>query len=135
MLVFIYLKLYTNFRGGKMWPEIADKLLKNPIFDNLNSIISPYINELKDFQFRIANPLFWVFFLIAAFFLNCFWKFKKAVIFCLIIAIILLITTALENSMGDTLFKSVLFDYMVFRYVSLFVILCVSLYFFFIKLD
>lgn len=129
-----------------MWPEIINKLLKSPIFDNLNSMISPYvnwlkpliapyINEIKDFQFRIANPLFWVFFLIAVFFLHCLWNFKKAFFFCLITATILLSTTALEHSLAESLSKSALFDYMILRYISLFVILFVSLYFFFIKSD
>lgn len=129
-----------------MWEKEIEKILKNPIFDKLNSItspflkvlkpiVSPYFNELKNFQFRMGNPLFWIFFLIAIFFLNCFWRLKKAVVFCLTIAAILFITTALENSMGDILSKSALFDYMVLRYISLFVILCVFLYFFFIKLD
>lgn len=138
--------LYNGPGGDKMWEKEIEKILKSPIFDKLNSIISPffkvikpiasaYFNELKNFQFQMGNPLFWVFFLIAVFFLNCFWKFKKAVIFCLTLSVILFITTALENSLGDMLSKSALFDYTILRYVSLFVILCVFLYFFFIRLD
>lgn len=129
-----------------MWQNVLENIFKNPIFDKFSSItfsfinvlkplLQPYLAELKDFQFRIANPLFWVLVLIAAFFLNCFWQFKKAFIFCLLVAIILLITTALENSMAEILSKSLLFDYLVLRYISLFVIFCVSVYFFFIKLD
>ncbi len=123
-----------------------DKFLQNSVFDNIGSVVSYYLNELKpvafvylnelrDFQFRIANPLFWVSFLIVVFLLNSFWKLKKAVFFCVIIALVLLITTALENSMGDALSKFALFDYMVLRYISLFLILVISVYFFLIKLD
>jgi len=125
---------------------VLENIFKNPIFDKINSIsvsimnvlmpiLHPYIDELKDFQFRIANPLFWFFVLIVLFFLNCFWRFKKAFLFCLLTALILLITTALENSMAEILTKSVLFDHIVLRYISLFLILGVFLYFFFIRLD
>ncbi|GEM_PF-1103977 len=129
-----------------MWKSVLENIFKNPIFDKINSIsvsimnvlmpiLHPYIDELKDFQFRIANPLFWFFVLIVLFFLNCFWRFKKAFLFCLLTALILLITTALENSMAEILTKSVLFDHIVLRYISLFLILGVFLYFFFIRLD
>lgn len=129
-----------------MWQDLFKNIRENPIFDTINSVASyifsilkpllhPYLEELQDFQFTISNPLFWAFFLIAVFFLNCFWKLKKAFVFCFTVAVILLATTGLENSMADVLSKSALFDYMVLRYVSLFVIVCIALYFFFIKLD
>ena len=130
-----------------MWQNALENILNSPIFEKIKSIFAalmdvfmpllhPYVDELKDFQFRIANPLFWVCFLTAVFFLNCFWRFKKAFLFCLMVSVILLLTTALENSMAGVLFsESALFNYMALRYVSLFVISCVSVYFLFIKLD
>lgn len=112
-----------------------EDLIRNFDLIKLKSLVIPYVNELRDFQFRVGNPLFWVFFLIAMILLTGFWRIKKAFSFCAIIALILLATTAIERSMGITFSVSELFDAMVLRWISLFIMLFVSLYFFFVRND
>lgn len=112
-----------------------EDLIRNFDLVKLKSLLISYVNELRDFQFRVGNPLFWAFFLIAMILLTGFWRIKKAFSFCAIIVSILLATTAVESSMGLTFSESELFDATVLRWIALFVLLFVFLYFFFVKND
>ncbi len=62
----------------------------------IKHIIFPYLEELRNFYFSIANPLFWVFLFILFLFLLRFWKIKKSFSFSLVLAFILLGSTKVE---------------------------------------
>ncbi|HEC68955.1 MAG TPA: hypothetical protein ENI31_01515 [Candidatus Omnitrophica bacterium] len=57
----------------------------------------PYWQELRNFNFSIFNPLFWLGLFILFLILLRFWRIRKSFSFCLTLALILLGTTKLEN--------------------------------------
>ncbi len=110
-------------------------LIKGIDFKSLREAFLPYLNELTQFHFSLLNPLFWVFLLLLFLGLSGFWGYRKAFSFSLTIAIILLVTTVLENAVVSNLAKSESFDAAILKVLSLFVILMVTLYYLFIKTD
>jgi hypothetical protein len=71
--------------------------------------VNPYILELLKFQFKVTNPVFWLLWFVIFLSLSHLWSTKKAIQFCLIIALLLLAYTHIETqlramtiSSGDT---------------------------------
>ncbi|MDP2923861.1 MAG: hypothetical protein Q8O30_09135 [Candidatus Omnitrophota bacterium] len=94
----------------------------------------PYLNSLGHFRFSFLNPLFWIFLLVLFLMLLRFWYARKSFSFCLIVAIILLATTGLEDFIAGILAKNGEgFDPVIIRVLSLIVISIISLYYFFIR--
>ena len=98
-------------------------------FETLRAIFVPYLDSLKNFHFTFLNPLFWAFLLVLLLILLRFWEIKKSFSFCLIIAVILLGTTKLEDFVVDTLAISgeSLVPFLI-RVLSLFAVAIVFLY-------
>ncbi len=100
----------------------------------LKAIFLPYLNSLGHFRFSFLNPLFWIFLLVLFLMLLRFWYARKSFSFCLIVAIILLVTTRLEDFMVSILAKNGEgFDPLIIRVLSIVAILIISLYYFFIR--
>lgn len=112
-----------------------NRLIENIDFNTLKTAFLPYFNELTKFHFSLFNPLFWVFLLILFLISSRSWGYRKSFSYYSILAIVLLTTTMLENSLASTLAKSEVFDATVLRIISIFVILMVTLYYFFIRSD
>lgn len=94
------------------------------------------LNSLGQFRFSFLNPLFWIFLLLLFLILLKFWYAKKSFSFCLIVAIILLATSRLEDFIAGILAKSKEgFDPIGIRALSILTILIISLYYFFIRED
>lgn len=110
-------------------------LIGNIDFKTLKITILLYLKELRNFHFSLFNPLFWVFLLILFLILSRAWGYRKSFSYCSILAIVLLVTTMLENSLASTLAKSEVFDATVLKIISIFVISMVTLYYFFIRSD
>ncbi len=92
-----------------------------------------YLNELKNFHFSLFNPLLWIIFCGAFLILSKRWGPKKSFSFCSIITAVLLATTWLENYIPNAPAPSGLFDATIMRLISLFIIMLISIYYFFIK--
>ena len=105
-------------------------------FVTLKKILLSYLNSLKQFHFDFLNPLFWIFLFVLFLILARLWYTKKSFSFCLIIAIILLATTKLENLIKNFFFKSgESFDTTIIRALSALFILLISMYYFIIRED
>jgi len=105
-----------------------DKILPEALITG----ISPYLTELKNFQFSVFNPLLWVFFLILVLFLSGRWGYKKAFSYCLVVVVILLANTLFEKFLENRfeISESVLTKAMAMLFVAL-----VSIYYFFVRND
>ena len=105
-------------------------------FNTFKKNISPCLDSLRNLNFSYLNPLFWIFLLLLFLILLKFWKAKKSFSFCLILAIILLATTKLENVTANIVAKfQGEFDPIIIRALSGIIIVFVSLYYFLIKED
>ena len=103
-------------------------------FDTLRAGFLYHLDSLKNFQFTPLNPVFWLFLLLLFLILLRFWLVKKSFSFCLIVAIVLLATTKLEDFLVNKLAKSVeIFDPKIIRLFPIVVISFVFLYYAFIK--
>ena len=100
--------------------------------ETLITAIMLYFAELRNFHFLLFNPLLWVFWLILLWLLSKQWGYKKAFSFCLLVVLILLANTSLENYFKDTFAIS---DPIVIRTISILFIAGVSIYYFFIRSD
>jgi hypothetical protein len=93
-----------------------------------------YLESLRNFQFSIANPVFWVFLVILFLILLRFWLPKKSFSFCLIVAIVLLGETQAENYLTGLLAKSQeTMDLTIIKVISLLIIFVTFIYYAFIK--
>lgn len=92
-----------------------------------------YFNELKNFHFSLFNPLFWVIFMLSFLLLSRQWGRRKALSFCSIITVVLLATTMLGRYLPNAPGPFEFFDFTVLRLISIFVIILISIYYFFVK--
>ena len=103
-------------------------------FNAFKETFLSYLQALTSFQFSALNPVLWVFVLIAFFILLRHWKIKKAFSFCVTVTIVLLITTKVEKELLKLLTQGgEVFDPVIVRVFSLFVLAAVVLYFVFIR--
>lgn len=108
-------------------------LMDNADFNSFTKKLWPYLNELKNFHFSLSNPLLWVIFCVSFLLLSRQWGTKKAFSFCLIITVVLLATTLLENYIPSASGAAELFDFTIIKLISIFVISLITIYYFFIK--
>ena len=105
-------------------------------FDTLRASFLYHLDSLKNFQFTPLNPVFWMFLLLLFLILLRFWLPRKSFSFCLIVAIVLLATTKLEDFLVNKLTKSIeIFDPRIIRLLPIMAISLVFLYYSFIKID
>jgi len=116
-----------------MAEDLLNYLITNAYFHLLKNSLTPYFNELKNYRFSLSNPLFWLCGLVFLLILSRPWGIKKASFFCLIIFLVLLATTSLENFMAESFLKTPLLDAAVLKLVSLLAIAFVSLYYIFVR--
>lgn len=76
--------------------ENLTNFIKNIDFQAIREAYFVDMERLKNFQFSIDNPLFWILIAILLLVLFRFWDFKKAFSFSLIVAVILLALPKLE---------------------------------------
>lgn len=72
-------------------------------FSGLTQWFSSNLASLKNFQFSIFNPVFWIFFAILFLIAMKLWRSKKAFSFSLVVAFILLVTTKVEELINRAL--------------------------------
>ncbi len=102
----------------------------------LEKAIRPYLNSLKKFQFSYLNPLFWVFFLFLFLILLRFWRPKKSFSFCMLLAMVLLIDTKIENFIGSiSQPQDGVEPAMIFRIIAGIILAFISIYYFLIRED
>jgi hypothetical protein len=102
--------------------------------DVLRAGLQPHLESLKNLIFSYQNPLFWVFLFLIFLILMKPWGTRKAFLFSLILAAVLLATTALEQRVVGTMIKpGDTFDPTIIRIVSGIVIAFTVLYFTLIK--
>lgn len=101
----------------------------------LRKVAQAHLDNLKNFQFSYNNPLFWVFLLLSSLVLLRFWRPRKSLSFCLILAIILLATTKIENITVALIEPGEVFDPVIIRVVSIIIIIFISIYYVFIRED
>ena len=100
--------------------------------DTLKTILLPQLEALKNFNFSFRNPLFWVFLFLLFLVLTRFWDVRKSFSFCLIVGILLLLSTELGWYIG-VLFGNAPFALFLVKLFSLFVIAIIFLYYALIK--
>lgn len=65
-------------------------------FEALRMVIESGLRNLRNFEFTILNPLFWGIITLLFFILSRFWSSRSAFSFCLMAALLLLLTTEIE---------------------------------------
>ena len=113
-----------------MLQKWVNNITGNLDFKTLETTYAPNLKELGNFHFSASNPLLWMIYLIAFIIFSRFLGFKKSFYFCLIVFVILLATSELEN-----LITTPDFDFTITKLISAMIIMFVSIYFFFIKND
>lgn len=101
----------------------------------IKEYLTPYMESIKNFHFYADNPLFWalLFLLAIALIFTTAWRFRKAFSFCILLAIILLATTAITNMISNSAARAgESFDPMVIHLISGFAILLLTVYYLFI---
>lgn len=102
--------------------------------DALRIGLKPDFESIKSFQFSYFNPLFWVFLLILFLILLRIWEIKKSFSYCILLSVILLTTTKVENYLIDIWAKSgEIFDPVPIRILTFFIIVIISIYYATIK--
>lgn len=100
----------------------------------LKNFFISQLNELRDFHFSFFNPLFWIFFIAVLVILVRLWEFRKSFSFCVTVAVILLLTTRVEELISRNLVASgEAYTPFFIRAVSLFIISVILIYFIFIR--
>ncbi len=117
-----------------MAQEWIKSLMENDTLKVLVKALSPYLEELQKFQFSPLNPLFWICVLILLLILTRRWAFKKAFSYCLVVSILLLVTTALEKYILNRLGADEMPGFIV-RIISIFLLSLISVYYFFVRID
>lgn len=118
-----------------MLEEYFKSLIDSATFKTFKTTALSYFNELRNFHFSLFNPLLWVIFCAVFLLLLRQWGHKKSFSFCSTITALLLFTTWLENSISSKLAASEIFDFTIIKLICLFVIMLISLYYFFIRGD
>ena len=106
-------------------------------FSGLTQWFSANIASLRNFQFSILNPVFWLFFIVLLLIVMRFWKPKKAFSFSLVVALILLATTKTEDMINKALISKYgeVLDPSILRIGAVFFIAVIWMYYAFIKSD
>jgi hypothetical protein len=98
--------------------------------------LEPHMESLRNFQFSIANPLFWAYLFILFLILLKFWGIKKSFSFCAVTAIILAATTRIENFvLGLFAQAREPFDPIIIRALSAGIIFVILIYYIFLKTE
>jgi len=98
--------------------------------------LAPYFDDIKNFQFTVANPLFWAFIFATFLIFLKLWTFRKALSFCVILVVLLLATTKIENIVLADFNKSDdLFYPFAIRLISALFISLAFIYYAFLKGD
>ncbi len=100
-------------------------------FQKLKSAVTPYCTELKNLHFSVANPLFWTIILVVFLLLLNFWTVRKAFSFCVVISLVLLAATKLENFTAS--FSSYDFIPALTRVLLAFTVLLIVIYYTLVK--
>ena len=107
--------------------------------DNPKGLIGLFrvrFDQLKDFNFSVGNPVFWLLLIILFLILQRIWGNKKAVQFCLIVSVFLLVMTKFEKLISaEVAGHGQIFDPLALRMAAIFVIAIVSVYYGLIKGD
>jgi len=100
---------------------------------NLFKSAQPYIQELQDFHFYFSNPVFVLLILICLLSLYKPWGLKKAFSYCLLISSILYLTTRITVHMNTSIDGGEVTYAAIIKFISIFIISVVSIYYFFVK--
>lgn len=105
-------------------------------FATIKELIGPYWKSLGAFQFNYYNPLFWAMLVLVFFVAVNFWGTKKALSFCIISAVLLLLTTQIEKFFVNLVSKTgEVFDPIILRAISFLIILVIGLYYSWVRED
>lgn len=113
-----------------------EKLSSFITLDNLVNLLrstQPHIQELQDFHFYFSNPVFVLLILICLLSLYKPWGLKKAFSYCLLISSILYLTTRITVHMNTSIDGGEVTYAAIIKFISIFIISVVSIYYFFVK--
>ncbi|RKY31415.1 MAG: hypothetical protein DRP74_04945 [Candidatus Omnitrophota bacterium] len=105
---------------------------KNTYIKALKKAALPHFKELTEYHFSVTNPLFWILCLLLMLLLARIWGLKKSFGFCLILSLVLLTTTIIENFMLDILSQSPILSALP-KVISLIVLSMISIYYLFVR--
>lgn len=104
--------------------------------DALGRVFAEHIEKIGQYQFTVANPIFWGMLLVLALILTRFWDIKKSFSFSVAVGIVLLLTTKIEHFIMEGLATTnEFFDPVIIRLLSVIAITLIILYYIFIKTD
>lgn len=102
--------------------------------DAIKKTLEPHLEALKNFQFSVFNPLFWIALLILFLILSRRWDARKSFGFCSVVAILLLVTSQAESFVANFVVRSAgVFDPIIIRIISTIIFCFISIYYIFMK--
>ena len=104
-------------------PNLADFL----------KLIQPDVQELQNFHFYFSNPIFGLLILTAFLILTRFWGIKKAFSYCLVVSSILYLTTKIIIHFSLPIEGSSVTYADIIKFISIFIITLISIYYFLIR--
>ena len=95
--------------------------------------IKPDIQEIQNFRFYFSNPVFGLLILAVFLILAKFWGLKKSFSYCLIVSSILYFTTRITARTNLPIEGSAVTYGDIIKFVAIFIITLISIYYFLIK--
>jgi len=121
--------------GGDMqaYLEKLTALFTQPNLAKFIEKIKPEIIDMQNFRFYFTNPVFGIIILVTFLILNRSWGLKKSFSYCLVVSAILYLTTKIASYTNIPIEGSQILYADIFKFISLFIITLISIYYFLIR--
>ncbi len=96
-------------------------------------LIQPDIQEMQNFRFYFSNPIFGLLILTTFLILSRSWGLKKSFSYCFVISSILYLTTKITIHLNLPIEGSAVTYADIVKFISIFIITLISIYYFFIR--
>jgi len=104
----------------------------NLFSDDFKTVFITNLNALKDFNFTISNPVFWLFVFVLFVILIKMWDIRKAFSFSALVVMILVFSTEIEKYLGGVFNQpGEFFDPLLIRFIAMALISILALLYFF----
>jgi hypothetical protein len=121
--------------GGDMqaYLEKLTSLFTQPNLAKFSEKIKPDIIDMQNFRFYFTNPVFGIIILVTFLILSRSWGFKKSFSYCLVVSTILYLTTKIASYTSIPIEGSQILYADIIKFIALFIITLISIYYFLIR--
>ena len=116
-----------------LYLEKLTSLFTQPNLAKFIEKIKPDIYDLQNFRFYFNNPIFHLLILTAFLMLSKSWGLKKSFSYCLVVSSILYLTTRIVSNTSMPIEGSMIAYADIIKFIAIFIITLISIYYFLIK--